>query len=162
MKFNEYENTLYGIIIDDSIDEDWGDHNLGIMIPEPEIDELLTEKPKHKWKIATNAVKYQKLLFGNASSRIVFKNTVYHVAYLGDMYPPREIGRPIGGYKFAGIKKAIYHSHLSTELYAGKNPKDPKINDTISLVWWFQSGTIVFDLWKHSEYDGKLAKWRKT
>ncbi|AGN30043.1 hypothetical protein VPFG_00038 [Vibrio phage nt-1] len=158
--FNEYENTLYGIHISLSIDEEWGNHNLGKMIQEPEIDKLLEMKPKHNWRIAPNAAKYQNLLFNIDSARIVFKNTIYQVAYLGNVHPPKEVGRPESGYKFA-VKKAIYHSHPSTELYAGTNPKDPSLNDTISLVWWFQSGVIVFDLWKHSEYDEKLAKWRR-
>ena len=159
-KFSEYENEVFTVDLAISLDEEWGNHNLGKMIQEPEIDQLLNTTPKHKWRLHPNAVQYQNLLFNIDSSRIVFKNTVYEVAYKGNIHPPKEIGKPESGYKFQ-VKKAIYHSHPSTELYVGKNPRDPKLNDTISLVWWFQNGTIVFDLWKHSEYDEKLAKWRK-
>jgi len=161
IRFNEYENEIFTVDISISLDEEWGNHHMSSMIPEPEIDVLMnSEKPKHKWRLDKNAVQYQNLLFNIDSSRVVFKNTIYEVAYKGNIRPPKELGRPESGYRF-NVSKAIYHSHPSTELYVGKNPKDPKLNDTISLVWWFQSGTIVFDLWRHSEYDEKLAKWRK-
>ncbi|AUR85754.1 hypothetical protein NVP1081O_019 [Vibrio phage 1.081.O._10N.286.52.C2] len=161
IQFSEHENQLFGVEISLALDEEWGNHNLGKLVGEPEIDKLLEKDPKFKWKIAPNAAKYQNLLFNIDSARIVFKNTVYEVAYKGKLHPPKELGKPEGGYKFTHVTKAIYHSHPSTELYVGKNPKDPKLNDTISLVWWFQSGTIVFDLWKHSEYDDNLKRWRK-
>lgn len=160
MRFSEYENCVYTCELIASLDEEWGNHNLNKMIPEPKIDELFEGTPKYKWKIAPNAARYQNLLFNIDSARVVFKNTVYEVAYKGNIHPPKEVGKPEGGYKFQ-VSKAIYHSHPSTELYLGKNPKDPSLNDTISLVWWFQSGTIIFDLWTHSEYDEKLARWRK-
>lgn len=162
ISFNEYENVIYGIELVGSLNELWGDDYVNDMIPEPEIDDLMDVKPKHKWRIHSNAVQYKNIIKTDDILRILFKNAVYQVAYLGKVNnPAKELGKPEKGWKFYGIKKAIYHSHPSRDFYLGYNPKDPKHLDRISLVWWFKSGTIVFDFWKHSEYDEKLIKWQK-
>lgn len=128
------------------------------MKPKEELAHLLTQDGKYKWKLDPNMAKYQNLIFNDEVAERAFYNTVYEVAVLGKWKsPPDFIGKPEGGWRFKTKSKwPVMHSHPSLNLYVDMNPNNALQPDRMSIVWRRVGGTIIFDVWKHSEYNEKL------
>lgn len=147
--------------------EGWASDNPGKLKSVKELEPLVHNNPdaKFKWSIAKNASKHYNTLAIDDIAFKAFYNTIHQVAILGKYrMPPAFLGKPETGWKFsqkAKSGKTAYHSHPSLNLYTGVNPKDPRKYDRMSIVWWRKGDTIVFDLWKHSEYSDKLKNNQK-